>query len=328
MPDITPRLGFSTPSEFEEPYFNSAKNFELGVDVGIYANAENSQLQFISDGIVGWNATMADPLTGVLFWSEDIDITAFSTPFKAVLPGPASVQLQDGEVLFFVMPRLMSQATPIQLYKSNRIFLAGTQIFDLRLFCARVGDTLHFYDNRSLKSGDTGFLWGGGLNNVSVFQAHNHLNPLLIEPGAPGIFTLDAMITSPSLLHVYVYRNGQLLTTPADYTLNPVTGIITLVVPTQNAFERFVILREQVDTTHVNSTHTHLTPLVIVPLPGTTVLDSLVTAPTLQGEDLFRNGFLQSVPDDYTLDPVTGFITLTTASVFGEVFQLLRRINI
>lgn len=328
MSDITPRLGIGVPSEFQEPYFQTEQGFQLAVDASIFANAENSQLIFESTGIVGWNATMASPTTGVLFWAADIFITASTTPFKAKLAGPASVQLQDGEVLFFVMPRLMSQETPIQLFKSNRIFLQGTQIVDLRLFCERVGTTLYFYDNKSLKNGDIGYLWGGGLNNISVIPPHEHLAPLIIQPPAPGVFLLDALLITPSLIMLQLYRNGMLQVEPDDYSLNPVTGIITLVTPTLIPNERFVILREKLDTTVVTTSHSHLTALRYAPIVGTTTLDALVTVPTLQGLELYRNGLLQVEPDDYTLNPATGISTLVIPSVLGEIFQLLRRINV
>lgn len=329
MSDITPRLGLTIPAEFEEPWADSAKGFELGVDVGIFANAENSQLQFLSNGLVGWNATGgSSPGAGVLFWSDTIYSTAFSTTFRATIAGPASIELQDSEVLFFIMPRLMASDTPIQLFRSNRIFLLNTKIHDLRLFCARFGSTLYFYNGKSLKDGDNGSIFGGGLNNISIFPAHDHLDPLVIQPPAPGIATLDAQITTPALLRLYVYRNGQLLAEGIDYTLNPGTGIITLTTPTVSSTERFIILRERRDTAHPTSTHTHLSALKYTPLPGQTVLDALVTAPTLDGLDLYRNGFLQAEPDDYSLDPTTGFVTLVTATLANEVFQLLRRINV
>ena len=328
MANLTPRLDLPYPQEREEPYYQTAKGNFVAVDAGVHANAENSQLQFMSTGILGWDAVGVDANTGLLFWVQDILVSAFSTTFKAKLAGPASIALQDNEVVFFVMPRVMTNTPTLQLYRSNRIFFEGTRLTDLRLFCARVGTTLYFYNGKSLKSGDTGLLFGGGLDNSSIFPAHNHLDPLVINPPAAGLFTLDAQITTPDLLRLYLFRNGELQVSPDDYTLVPGTGIITLVIPTATASERFVILREVQNTTVVFSTHTHLSALKIVPLPATTILDILVANPVLQGADLFRNGELQAQPDDYSLDTSTGFVTLVIPTVPGEVFQALRRINI
>ena len=47
MSEITPRNQFPYPSEFQEPYFAPAQDNALATDAGIYANAENSQLQFL-----------------------------------------------------------------------------------------------------------------------------------------------------------------------------------------------------------------------------------------------------------------------------------------
>jgi hypothetical protein len=327
MAEASPRLGIPIPSEFEEPYYQTAHDRDLQIDAGIFANAENSQLQFLSEDTVGWDADAADALTGILFWNADIEVTAFSTPFKATIAGPASIELQDGEVLFFRMPRLLRSDTPVQLYRSNRIFLEGTKLHDLRLFCARIGTTLYFYNGLSLKDEDQGQLFGGGLISASIFPPHEHQPPLIIEPPSAGIAVLDALATLPDLAAVQVYRNGALQANPDDYTIDLGTGLITLVVATVSGSERFVILREFQNTT-ATTTHDHLTALVITPPPATALLDMLVTSPTLDDIDLFRGGLLQVSPADYSLDLGTGFVTLVVPTVGSETFVAHRRINI
>lgn len=328
MADITPRNNFPTPSEFEEPYYQTAHGNALAVDAGIYANAENSQLQFLSTGIVGWDATGGGPSIGILYWSDQIQVTGWSTPFKAYLAGPASVELQDGEVLFFRMPRLLGQDTEFQLYRANRIYVLNERLHDLRLFAARIGDVVYFYNGKSLKDGDAGLLFSGGLLSTSLFPPHTHLPALVIEPPSAGIGTLNVLSTSPALVRIELYRNGLLQSSPADYTLNLITGVVTLVVPTVSSVERFVVHREERDLTVVTTTHSHLTELVIEPPPATVLLDMLVTTPTLDAIKLFRNGSLLSEPADYTLDPTTGFVTLVLASAPSDRFQAFRRINV
>lgn len=328
MPEITPRHKVTTPSEFEEPYFESAQAESLAWDAATYANAENSQLQFLRGGLVGWDADGGgDPNNGVLFWTEDIHVTAFTDPFEAIITGPASIELQETEVLYFVMPRLMKADTPVQLIRSNRIFLEGTRLHDLRLFAARLNNNLYFYNGKSLKDGDQGLLFEGGLINLATTPLHTHHPALILEPGAIGISLLDMGMTSPDLDRVELYRNGMLLTEPGDYSLNLGTGIVTLVDATENTQERFIALRTCIDTVASSLDHDHLAPLVIEPLPAVSMLDILVTAPLLDQLDLHRNGMLLAEPGDYSLDTGTGFVTLVDQTVAGERFVALRRTN-
>jgi hypothetical protein len=221
----------------------------------------------------------------------------------------------------------MTADTPITLYRSNRIYQGGIRLHDLRLFCGRQDDVVYFYNGKSLKDGDLGLLFGGGLISTSVYPPHQHLAPLVISP-APGTTLLDCLLTAANgLVRVDVYRNGYLQDDPNDYSINLNTGIITLVSPSL-AGERFVLLREQWDTSATTTTHTHLTPLRIAPAPGTTLIDILLTDPVYNGADIYRNGMLQTDPDDYSLDTSTGFATLVIPTLASELFRVLRRANI
>lgn len=324
MADASPRLNIPLPTQFEEPYYQTGRDRDLAWDVGMHANAENGQLQFLSTGLVGWDKDGALP-NGTLFWTEDIEVSAFFTPFKVVIAGNVSVELADGELLFFIMPRMLRDNQTVTLYRANRIFLESTRIFDLRLFAARVGDTIYFQNGASLLSPQQGMVFGGGLFPTTLVPFHEHELVLVIEPPSAGVSLLDVMMTSPDLLQVSIFRNGQLLAEPADYAMNYATGIATLVVPTVSSSERFVVWRETRDAVSVTPTHQHLVPLVINPAPATGILDILVTTPVLDSLDLFRNGLLLSEPGDYTLVPSTGFVTLVNPTVASERFVALRR---
>ena len=322
--ESSPRLNIPLPSPFEEPYYQTGRDRDLAWDAGMHANAESSQLQFLSTGVVGWDKDGAPPNAGSLFWTEDIEVTAFSTPFKAVIAGGVSVELQDGEVLFFTMPRMLRDNLEVTLYRANRIFVENTRAYDLRLFAARVGDTIYFQNGASLLSPQQGMVFGGGLFPSVAVPFHEHEDVLVIEP--PGVTSLlDTLMTSPDLLRVDIFRNGQLLAEPADYSMNYTSGIATLVVPSVPA-ERFVIWRETRDAVSVTPTHQHLAPLVLNPAPATAVLDMLATSPVLDSVDLFRNGLLLSEPGDYSLVPATGFVTLVVPTVASERFVALRRV--
>jgi hypothetical protein len=328
MSTSSPRLGIGLPDEREEPYFQTGRNRDLGWDAGVFANAENSQTVNIGGGNLGWDADATDSETGVLFWSENVAVANWSTPFKAIIEGPASVELTDGEVLFYVAPRLMRADTVVELFRSNRVFLEGTRIHDLRWFAVRVGTTIYFQNGLSLKDEDIGLVFGGGLFNPSVTVPHDHKDALKIEPPSAGVSVLDVQATSPDLKRVFVYRNGFLQSDPDDYSISLATGLVTLVVPTLIASERFIILRECQDAINPTTTHDHLPPLVLNPIPLTTLLDMLVSDPLLNGLELFRNGLVQAEPDDFSLDTVTGFVTLVQPTVLGEKFLANRRINI
>jgi hypothetical protein len=153
------------------------------------------------------------------------------------------------------------------------------------------------------------------------------MDALVFNPPAATTVLNIGITTAGGLVRASLYRNGDIQVSPDDYSLNPATGIITLVIPTVVG-ERFVVLREKLDTSSPTTTHTHLSALVMNPPPATGLLDILVSLPTLQGADLFRNGDIQAQPDDYTLDLTTGFVTLVIPTVPGERFVSLRRVNI
>ena len=325
MSNLSPRLAVGLPSEFEEPYFQTGRNRDLSWDELIFANGENSQLQFCSTGVVGWDTTGAPP-NGVLFWTEEIEIRAFTTPFKATIAGGQSVELADGEVLFFIMPRNQRADQAVTIFRANRIFLEGERLPSLRLFAARVGDRVLFYNGASLKDGQQGEVFCGGLFPTTLLPLHMHEATLIFNPGI-GVTVFNTVITSPDLIRVDVYRNGKLQSDPADYGVNLATGDVTLVVPTV-ASERIIIWRETRDPVGPLTDHTHLAALVLNPAPATGIIDILLVDPFLQGADIFRNGDLQSEPADYTLDTVTGFATLVVPTVALERFVILRRANV
>ncbi len=323
MADLSPRNRIPLPAEFEEPYYQVAHDRDLAWDAAVFAEAENSQLQFTGGGIMGW-----DLANDLLFWGDAIGVTSFTTSFQATISGPASVTLQEGEVLYFRMPRAMKADTAVSLYRANRIFLEGTRLHDLRLFAARIDDVIYLYNGLSLKDGDTGVLFGAGLVAASIFPPHQHKDVLVIEPPSAGVAVLDVLDTAPDLARVHVYRNGQRISSPGDYSIDLVTGLITLVVPTVSASERFLIDKEIANPPATPTTHMHLTVLKIEPLPATALLDVLVTAPLLARIALYRNGARQAEPDDYSLDTATGFVTLVAPTVVGERFLVDREVNI
>ncbi len=329
MTDLTPRNTFPYPSEREEPFFDSFKAGQLAIDAAVFANSDNCNLQFMEGGLFSWDAA-----NDLIFWTETIRVNGFHGPFAGFIPSGSAI-IQQNEVLYFQMPRLVQNAdVELQLFRSNRLFIEGVRLHDLILFVTRKGDTLYFYNGLSLQDGDTGILFGQGLEPKQTTIPHEHEPPFkYIAPGA-GItqITPTPIILQPDLARADVFKNGQLLVDGDDYTYSFVTGIITLTSPTvvvPNA-DKFIVWREIRDTTVTVTSHEHGPKLVFAPIPGTTVLNALATAPILQRVDVFKNGQLlvEGAGEDFTADLVTGLITLVVPSAVNDKYEIQRELGI
>lgn len=338
MPDFTPQNIFPIPKEFEEPYYPTMKGYFLANDMAIWALSENDNLLWSGGGTFSWNAS-----SGLLSWSSQIEIRAKTTPYKVIISGPPApggqVTLNDGECAYFQLPRLLirDQLIPIPLTVGPLSLIPGVRLHDIKILACRIGTTVFMPYGKSMNDGESGTIFGGGIG--TTITPHEHQPAVVIEPVSSGISTLDLNIASfaPALLkRVQLYRNGQLLEAPDDYSVNLSTGIVTLVVPTirpdfiDPSPERFVALMETSPPVVTTGEHQHLAALVIEPLAGTFQLDMLVDSgdyPALGAVDLFRNGEILSSPADYTLNLSTGLITLVTPSVAGERFVALREVE-
>jgi len=332
MSELSPRNLFPFPSEREQPFYDPFKAGQLAQDAAIYANSDNGNIVWQKGGIFSWNAA-----TNTVFWTDTIYVNGYSSPFGGYIP-EGSVQLQENEVIYFQMPRLVQNTDDeLQLFRSSRIFLEGARLHDLRLFVSRRDDVLYFANGMSLKDGDTGAMFEAGLIKLSTVLPHKHEPAWLWIAPAAGINTLTPVpiLIAPDLVRVDVYRNGQLLGEGAteDYTVNLATGIITLTVPTVivPGPDKFIVFRETRDDTGVSvSSHQHASTLLLKPTPGTGVLNALATSPFLLRVDVYRNGQLLSVgaTEDYTVDLVTGLISLAVASVLNDKFEIHRELAI
>lgn len=338
MADLTPQNAFPIPAEFEEPYYPTIKSYFLANDMAIWALSENDNLIWSGGGTFSWNAS-----SGLLSWSSQIEIRTKTTPYKVIISGPPApggqTTLNDGECAYFQLPRLLirDQLIPIPLTVGPLSLIPGVRLHDIKLLATRVGNTVFFPNGQSINDGESGTIFGGGIG--STITPHEHQPAVVIEPVSAGVSTLDLNIASfaPALLKkVQLYRNGQLLESPADYTVNLSTGIVTLVVPTIRPNlsdpnpERFIALEESSPPVITTGQHQHLAALVIEPIAGTFQLDMLVNSgdyPALGAATIFRNGGVLSSPADYTLNLGTGLVTLVVPSVGGERFVALREVE-
>ena len=336
MPEQTPQNEYPIPSEFEEPYFASAKSYFLATDQADWALSENDNTIWAGGGSFSWSA-----ITGLLTWATAVELRTKTSVRKTIVQGPpapgGNVTLQDGEVAFFEQPRLQVADRIVSLTIGPITQLPAVRLHDITLFATRIGTTIFFADGKSLKDGESGEIFGGGTGNL--VQPHEHQPAKIIEPPSSGTAVLDLNIVSftPAILkRARIFRNGELMNDPDDYTIVVSTGLVTLVVPTIRPTilepdpERFVALMETYPPIITTGEHAHMAPRIVTPIAGTFQIDMLVTSvdyPALQRIELHRNGSILSAPDDYTLDLPTGLVTLVVPSVGGERFTAFREVQ-
>lgn len=336
MPENTPLNQYPIPSEYEEPYFDTARSYFLATDAADWGLAENDNTIWSGGGSFSWNAT-----NGTLTWATAVELRTKTTVWKVIVQGPPApggqVVLQDGEVAFFRHPRLLVSDQIVTLEVGPITQLPGVRLHDITLFATRIGSTIFFADGKSLKDGESGELFGGGTG--STVQPHEHQPARVIEPPSSGTGVLDLNIISFSpanLKRVRLFRNGELQNDPDDFTVDLNTGLVTLTTPTVRPTlldpdpERFVAYMETFPPVVTTGDHQHLAPRIVEPIPGSFQIDMLVTSldyPALQRIELHRNGSVLSEPDDYTLDLPSGLVTLTVPSVAGERFTAFREVQ-
>jgi len=289
MPRQTKLMKITFPQVNEEPFQDSHAQGMTEIDQIEYTNAENGNLLWSGGGTVGWTTG-----TNQLTWGEDVKITGYTTgPRFGVIPA-GSVELEDGEVAFFIMPRLLTADTTIEILRSNRVFNVNSRLNNLRIFAARIGDTLFFGNGGSLLDGQSGPLFGGGIG------------------GGGGSISL---LQSP--LGTITVVNGGGPTTDIETTFAGSGGNFG----TANSSARS-------DHSHAGVTHTHEPQLKIEPGAGVTVLnlnaDALITAKTLIYAVVKRNGVTQSEGDHVVINLPAKTATLTYTSKATDRFLIER----
>lgn len=272
----TKLMGIVFPNEDEEPFHDSHAIGMVQTDQIQYANAENTNLVWSGGGTASWTAG-----TNTFVWGADIKVTGMTTgPRFAIIPA-SSIELEDGEVIFFVMPRLMIADTTVEVIRSNRVFNVDSKLNNLKVFIVRIGDTLFFGDGGSLLDGQSGAIFGGGL-------------------GGGGGGTISSVISTDTSITV----------------TNPAGPIVDVEANFAGSGGNFGVLPNPArsDHSHAGVTHTHEPVLKIEPGAGVTSLnlnaDALIGAKTLIKAVITRNGFHQSEGDHLTIN-----LGLKTASL-------------
>lgn len=239
MPSFTPRFKLPYPNEFDDPWFEGFKNYAVQVDSVLAALSENDNMRFIGGGDFSWTVA-----TNILSWTEEIRVRTFTSPFAGVIAAQ-SFELAEGDVLFFQMFRSLTGDFTIELRKGKITSFDPVRNSDLIAFAFRLDNTIFLPGQISIRSGDFGPAFGSGLpsGGGGTPSDHQHVDPLVIEPGAIGITVLNLPLTAPVLLQVRLYRNGSRQNEGAsnDYVEDLALGTLTLNTPTQDIDEVFVI---------------------------------------------------------------------------------------
>lgn len=232
--ELTQLLKIPYPSEHEENYFPVFKNGMAQIDAIQHALGENDNIRYSGGGTFSWSTG-----TNILSWTAQINVHPLTNIYKGTI-ALSSVLLEDGDILFFRMFRQLTGDVALTLMKAKRVMASPTRLNDLIAFAARIGNIIYLPDGKTLISGNSGVLFGTGLGS-SGSTNHVHETPFKI----PGLLVAQTAFnigfTTPQLIEAHFFRNGLLQFPPDDYTLNPATGLITLVQPVDNVNEKFVI---------------------------------------------------------------------------------------
>jgi hypothetical protein len=204
MSEITPRMLYPYPSDREQPFFTSYKAGELARDASHWAHSENHNLVFAGGGTWTWDAG-----AGVLSWTDDVLILGFTTKQFMTIPAQ-SITVEDGEVVFFNVLRLLQTSTNVDLETAATIGKAGVRLHDLMLFATRIGDVVYFPGFNSMVDGDVGVLYGGGIPSGG-------------GGGASALAAVLAVGTSTGANDISL-ATGQKLTSAAELTIDAAPG--------------------------------------------------------------------------------------------------------
>jgi len=119
MPKVTPKVGLTYQSQYENPWYGSFEQFVTGVDRYLFASVEDRNLILFGGGTVGWSG-------GVLSWSEDLH---FWTPSTGALQTLAagSVSLVAGQAAYVTLTRGAGRTVTLTLSTGTTITVGTGQ---------------------------------------------------------------------------------------------------------------------------------------------------------------------------------------------------------
>lgn len=251
------------PSEGDDPYFDTFRSFANELDAADYGLSDDKNLIATGTAAFTWDAG-----SGLLEWSDDFYFSGYTTGFHVRIQGPSSQTIQNGQILAFVMPRLLTADADVVPYVATRIAESDDiKIHDRTVICIRRDDTIYFRNGVTLSDGESGPIWerpiatGGGItpSQRAAINAvlHEHIEYIFDRTAIPPAYGLvvngQQLFTlpdpSPEVYRRFsVYKNGVRLQKAGDYTESLVTWQVQLVTAISPLDRHLVIVADKSKT--------------------------------------------------------------------------------
>lgn len=243
MPRETERLGIGFPDLQEDPWGDlmhaTIKNF----DASIWAAVEDRNLALLGGGEFKLTTS-----SNVLEWTEDIILTTWATGLIWKIPGPDSILIADGQVMYTeVDRRKVSAALPVVRTVTGNVAsrlveaAPGARVQNLLAVAMRKGNNIIFGNGRILPPdlampilsipADDALAFALSLriaHYIAELSIHRHQTYEYagVAAGLPTFTLPDAP------RELAVYRNGLRQTSSVDYAWVPLTPLVVLSIPT------------------------------------------------------------------------------------------------
>jgi hypothetical protein len=218
----TSRMNWTFPGEGDDPFFEFFRQFTDAADASGWADADNNNIIAFGTTLFTWDAT-----SSLLSWDADFYLSGFTTGFRIEVAGPASATILDGQLLGFVMPRLITGNTIVAPFVASRIAeSAGVKIHDRIVIGARIGSSFYFRNGVTIGDGEFGEVWERPTTGVAV----------------PGL-TPSQKVTVNSALHLH---------TEHYFTPGAAMTILTLPDPSPETYKKFTVYRNGVRSSTSN----------------------------------------------------------------------------
>lgn len=195
MPNTTPLVKITYPSENEDPFFPSFVSMMSALDTALYALREDRGLILMGGGLFTFTSS-----SGVLTWASEIDIFSPLTGFKIYIAA-GQVTLNDGQCFYIATTRNPSGNTAATMVVGSTV--PATDDNQL-LIGIRKGTTVYFRNGRTINDGDNASVlsdtaaqywdFGPGPAVIQAFTGVGTLNQrtdiATVIPSAPFTITL------------------------------------------------------------------------------------------------------------------------------------------